>query len=199
MPDSSPISEKIIDNTQRQCSVKHCYNYRFRIGPYCRKHRNAKRYWGHPEAKAIRRRDYSCEMEDVINIIELNPDHPGIKRGIDFFQGFLEDAANGSRLVPCPELIARLHVAGVRPLDILTEMAALWLLHDQQGGLIKSDLHLYHLMGSRLIRFIRYPGRTRGTQHFACGEYVRKNVGVLLVNISRTVEQKWRKENNFEY
>jgi len=138
-------------------------------------------------------------MEDVEKIISLNPDHPGIKRGIDFFQGFLEDAANGSGLVPCPELIARLHDAGLNPVEILIEMAALWLLHDQQKGLIKSDLHLYHLMGSRLIRFIRYPGRTRGTQHFACGEYVRKNVGVLLVNISRTVEKKWRKENGYTY
>jgi len=34
----------------------------------------------------------------------------------------------------------------------------------------------------KLIRFIIKDGRTRGTQHYACGEYVRKNVGVLEIN-----------------
>lgn len=196
MPDNRPLPEKIADNTQKQCSVKHCPNYRYRIDPYCRKHRESKRYWGHPEAKAIRRKtDYWWQVEAVKEIIEMNMDHPGVQKGIEFFETYMKMAANGSRSVPCPELIARLYDAAVKPLDLLIEMAALWLLHDQTRGLIKSDLHLYHLMGSKLIRFIRYDGRTRGTQHFACGEYVRKNVGVLLVNISRAVERKWRQGN----
>jgi hypothetical protein len=128
----------------------------------------------------------------------MNKDHPGVQKGIEFFKNYMKMAANGSRSVPCPELIGRLHGnVGVKPLDILIEMAALWLLNDQTRGLIKSDLHLYHLMGSKLIRFVRHDGRTRGTQHFACGEYVRKNVGVLLVNVSRAVERKWRQENPF--
>jgi hypothetical protein len=59
MSDNRPIPEKIAENTQKQCRVKTCYNYRYRIDPYCRKHRESKQYWGHPEAKAIRRKsDY---------------------------------------------------------------------------------------------------------------------------------------------
>jgi hypothetical protein len=88
----------------------------------------------------------------------MNMDHPGVQKGIEFFETFLKLAANGSKSVPCPELIARLYDAAVRPLDLLIEMAALWLLNDQTRGLVKSDLHLYHLMGSKLIRFIRYDG-----------------------------------------
>jgi len=91
------------------------------------KHTNARRYWGHPEAKAIRRTDYSCELEDVKEIILKNLDH-----------------------------------AGVDPLDLAMEISALWLLHTQSRGLVKSDLHLEYLMGGQLIRFIRCVERTKG-------------------------------------
>jgi hypothetical protein len=76
------------------------------------------------------------------------------------------------------------------------EMAALWLLHSQSRGLVKSDLHLKYVMGSRLIRYIRYAGRTRGREHLACGEYVQKNIVILLVTISRAVNQKYAAHRN---
>ncbi|RJO61701.1 hypothetical protein C4544_01995 [candidate division WS5 bacterium] len=190
MPTKRPIHEKIQENEQEQCQVKGCFKSRHRIEAYCKNHAYQRRYWGHPEAHRIRKSDYSVESDQVRAIIMRNIDHPGINLGIEFFERWLKRASQRSPHVPCPELISRLHDAGVSPVDLLVEMAALWVLGYQDRGLVKSDLHLTYLLGSKLIRFVPYPVNLKGTVHHKCGQYIRDNIGVLLMNILRSVEKK---------
>ena len=44
------------------------------------------------------------------------------------------------------------------------------------------------MLGNKIIRFVPYHGHTKGPEHRAVGEYIRSKIGVLLLNIIRSIK-----------
>jgi len=184
------FKEAVYDNERRQCSVTNCYNKRYKISKHCRNHRNQTWRWGHPLAKGISKKEYAIEIEEVAEIVKFNLTHKGIVTGIDFFKTSMESADAGSTYIPCGNYFARLHQANVKPVDLLILSAAIWLFAERNPRKVFNKAHEDHLLGNKIIRYVPYHGRTKGSEHRAVGEYIRANIGVLLLNIIRSVKNR---------
>ena len=137
------------------------------------------------------------EIEEVSEIVNFNLDHSGMKKGIEFFQRAMELGKAGSQYLPCNHYFARLYEAEVDPIDLLILSAAIWLFAERNPRRVRNKAHEDHLLGNKIIRFVPYHGQTKGPEHKAVGEYVRSNIGVLLLNIIRSINmhEKDRRES----
>jgi len=191
MPKYFSFQHAVEDNQSKPCSVSGCPRRRYKISKHCRYHKQKAWYHGHEEADRIKKQEYAIEVEEVSEIINLNPDHPGIQYGIAFLSNWMKAGNDGSTHVPCPDYLGRLYQAEVDTKDLLILIAALWLFAERQfGKRVKSDKHQIYMVGMKVIRFISYWGRTRGPDHREVGTYIKDNIGGLLLNIVKAVERK---------
>ena len=190
------FNSAVVDNERRDCAVPGCYRVRYKISKLCRNHRQQAWRWGHPLGRGISKKDYAIEIDEVAEIVNNNLDHDGIQVGIKFFQRAMESSNNGNHLIPCHQYFARLHQANVKPIDLLILSAAIWLFAERNPRGVYSKEHEDHLLGNKIIRFVPYHGRTKGPEHGAVGDYIRKNIGVLLLNISRTIKNNEAAQRN---
>ena len=189
------LKEAIYDNQSKKCSVSSCYNRRHRIGAFCSLCGRRRWYWGHPRATRISRKDYSVEKELVREIILKNLNHPGIIEGIKFLENWLEISANGSTFLPCAQHAARLYTARATGLELLIELSAVYLYSERVHSKVYDNRHLTYLLGSKFIRYIPYSGKTKGPEHRVAGEFLRRNIGVLLLTIVKGAQKMEKFEN----
>lgn len=185
------------DNSRKTCDAPGCTSKRHNISRYCNTHSKRFYAWGHPLGTALRKRDYAVEREEVKNIIELNMEgHEGIQYSLDFIQKTLELAQQGSPSVPCPDLLARLYQGEVSPVDVLAEVASLFLLLEQHGNhLIKDERHLVYTMGNKVIRLGGNYKARKGTEHRAVGQWFYDQIGVQCLNLAKAVVLHRSQEN----
>ena len=182
------FNEAVHHNERNYCSVPGCNHNRYKISKHCRNHRQQTWRWGHPQARSISKKEYAMEIEEVSEIVNFNLDHKGMQKGIEFFKRAMELGKAGSQYVPCSHYFARLHEADVNPVDLLILSAAIWLFAERNPRRVLNKAHEDHLLGSKIIRFVPYHGNTKGPEHKAVGEYVRSKIGVLLLNINRSIK-----------
>jgi len=182
------IKQSIMNNERRQCSARGCTNQRYRIGAFCYACGRRKWYWGHPEARQILKDDYAYEKQLVTEVISKNPEHPGIQDVITFLDKYLEEAHKGHP-VRFARHAARLYEKGAKGIDILIELSAIYLLSFRFHTKVKGDDHLIYLLGSKFLRFKPCPGKLKGPEHKAAGEFIRDTIGILLLNITMAAEK----------
>ena len=187
------IYDSIRKNQERYCSVPGCHKKRYRIGAFCINCGRQKWLWGHPEAKAVFKRDYLFEKKIVQEIIDKNREHEGIQHGLYFLESYMKKSAGDIRL---PGFIhaKRLHEAGADPAGILVELAAMYMLAYNKHTPVKDHNHLKYLLGSKFIRFKRCPAKVKGTEHRDVGEFINMNIGTLLLNIAKSAHKKLKQE-----
>lgn len=190
MPKYNNIYDAIRDNSKKECSVRTCRNNRNRIGSLCENCGKQRWYWGHPEARAIYKRDYHYEVQAVQKVIEKNLKHDGIKHGINFLNNYMKGSVEGSTYLPGFKHAIRHYEAGVDGFGILVELAAIYLLSRNVHTPVKDHRHLKYLLGSKFIRYTPCSIKVRGTENRDVGEYLNENIGVLLLNISKFVEKQ---------
>lgn len=181
MPKYQNLSEAITDNQTRKCKIAECFNRRFRVSGYCRKHQIVLTRWGHPEAHAIYKYQYAKEREAVAEIIDLNIDHPGIDGALKTIENILEGAAKGTH-VPDAMLLTRLH--HIEPKTVLTHVAALVMLH-WNGSIIKDTRHLTYVIGAKVIQLQPVGRLLRGPEHRAVGQLLYDGIGAMCLKIAK--------------
>lgn len=195
MPKFKDIRTAIRDNERRECSVKHCTNKRYRIGSLCERCGRQKWLWGHPEAKAVYKRDYAHEKKMVEKVIGQNLEHEGIQHGLKFLADYMERSANGATYLPGHKHAKRLHDSGTAdPVGILTELSAIYMLSQNFHTPVKDHKHLKYLLGNKFIRYVPCHEKVRGTEHRDVGEYLNENIGVLLLNIANSAHKMAKKD-----
>lgn len=176
------------ENSKLYCSARGCTEKRRNISRYCRKHEHQNQQQGHPEATWIRKTDFETERELVQEIIDKNSDHPGVQHAVKFLDGYLKAASTGSANVPAPDHMASLYLQGVTGKELLVTIAAIYLLYRGRTRLIKSDRHMLFAVGNAVLRTRKLGMRTYGRQRREIGKLINKTIGVLCLNICRTIE-----------
>ena len=100
----------------------------------------------------------------------------------------LDHSISNFNNIPEPELWLYLSDAGVTGKELLMEASAIYLLSERQGkGLILDDNHLTTQIGNKVVRVKGYSGgHLYGGQCRKVGKYIRENIGVVLLNVSRS-------------
>ena len=192
MPIYKNISQAIRHNSKRQCKVEGCFKHRSRISGYCQNHTTINQRWGSPYHTKLLPRDYDVEREQCRTIIDLNhqQEHRGIVYAVNFLDRWLNDAHQGKPGVVSAEHFRRLKDAGITGKQILIECCALWLFADLKPQRIRDSRHLTYVLGSKIIRLSPFGESTRGPEHRAVGEYLRRNLGRLFVSVAMAVKRK---------
>lgn len=187
-------------NTQRPCAHARCTKPRHGIGKYCAAHGKASKLYGSPTAKRVRRFEYKTELKEVRAIIRKNRENPAVVEALRFLEDWLQRAARGER-VPAREQMDHIYTAGAGALDVLTEVAAVWLFymrrpHHYDDGpeltmqLAAAVIHLRARRASYLNKDGSYRYRPVGAiARKECGGLIRERLGFLLNSISQRVFQ----------
>ena len=187
------------ENERRKCALPGCYEHRYQVSQYCRRHRDKNVLYGHPEAERISWNDLSESKERVSEVINMNLDHPGIQAALQFLNSLLLRAAHGDQSVPCPLLFSRLHSHGVTPLEMLKCAASVWHFGIKEDGRrIKSADHRDIVVGQKIVRIFGFRGRgnhsigmlVQRKHHREIGQYIRRGLATILLNVSSAAQRK---------
>ena len=197
MPKYSSLNQFLYENKRLQCNVSGCQSRRVGKSQYCSKHRARAYVWGHPEAGAVKPYLYSDEIEAVTKLINHNANHEGILLGKKFLDNMMEAGARGAD-IRGSMYWANLFSQKISSEELLIRLGGLWYFdfRDELKRHIKNHGHLIALSGNTVIRF----GKMNGIKYVPpkyyhqVGDQVKKGIGVLLVNISRTIEKIERKQ-----
>jgi len=192
MPKYSSLNEFLYQNKRLQCNVRGCTSKRTGKSQYCGKHRARAYVWGHAEAGAVKPYLYSDELEAVTKLINHNANHEGILLGKKWLDSLMEAGGRGTD-IRGSMYWANLYNQKISSSELLIKLGGLWLLdaRDELNRVIKNHKHLISLSGNTVIRF----GKMYGIKYVPpkiyhqVGDQVKKGIGPLLVNISRTVEK----------
>jgi len=159
---------------------------------YCGKHRARAYVWGHPEAGSVKPYLYSDELEAVSKLINNNANHEGILLGKKWLDSLMEAGGRGAD-IRGSMYWANLYNQKISSSELLIRLGGLWYFdyRDELRRHIKNHRHLISLSGNAVIRF----GKMYGIKYIPpkiyhqVGDQVKKGIGILLVNISRSVEK----------
>ena len=196
MPKYSSLNQFLYENKRLQCNVKGCQSRRVGKSQYCSKHRARAYVWGHPEAGAVKPYLYSDEIEAVTKLINHNANHEGILLGKKFLDNMMEAGGRGAD-IRGSMYWANLYSQEISSTQLLIRLGGLWYFdfRDELRRHIKNHGHLIALSGNTVIRF----GRMNGIKYVPpkyyrqVGDQIKRGIGALLVNISRTIEKMKRK------
>ena len=197
MPKYSSLNQFLYENKRLQCNVRGCASMRVGKSQYCGKHRARAYVWGHPEAGSVKPYLYSDEIEAVTKLINNNANHEGILLGKKWLDSLMEAGGRGAH-IRASFYWQNLHMQNISSSELLIRLGGLWYFdyRDELRRHIRNHRHLISLSGNAVIRFgimygIKYVPPKIYRQ---VGDQVKRGIGVLLVNISRSIERMEREK-----
>lgn len=131
-------------------------------------------------------------MAEVRELFALNPNHEGIKFGIAWFEKWMSDSMEDKDV---PAAIPMRYVAehGADPEHMFVCMAAMWTRYNRENNPFCNLKNLILSVGYRCCRWCGWKGNTvpKRKDRWAAGNYVRDELGPLLVRISYAVDKLW--------
>lgn len=166
-------------------------------------HQTRRLYHGWSGGRRILPREYQGEAETARQFFakQLEAQHPAVLAAIMFFEKWLQAAREGLT-VPGKNDMCRLSVAGVEPVDLLVESAAVFLFSHQKPSIIPDGRPLAHAIGTAVAmltprgvqEFFRNGEREQravrvlGPARRAIGTTVLRELGVLFLNMEKGIE-----------
>jgi hypothetical protein len=209
MSSSYGISHRRRTNSARQCSAPGCGGFRRGLSGFCARHERRRNIYGSPNGRKITRREYAMERHEVEVFIDKYLQHEGIQLALEWLQGCLDDAANGTAM-PHGLQWARLHRGGVTAKPILVEAAALWLYSLRRDSRLPDDERLTYAIGTAVLhlaprtsrtawvngrpakRYERHSGRARG----AFGQWLRDELGILFLRMADAMQMSQQQHHD---
>jgi hypothetical protein len=197
------IAKRLSSNRAKLCKAPGCNNRRHNFGTLCKYHaQNAQRF-GWYAGRRIMPREYALERRHILELAVAHSDHPGIQAGLGFFQEWIAAAVTHGHVIARADIL-RLSDAGIAPLGMLAEAAAVWLLAVNRPGLVPMGKPLDYALGIAVLSLaplsrstvpsgnttkVRYKPIS-GPSRRDAGVYIRENVGPLLINIAEAIRAK---------
>lgn len=195
MSKRASFRERQRENEHRMCKAKNCNLHRAGMSGYCSTHQHRMTHYGDPDGHRWYPKEYEQERLKVKLLLEANPDHAGIKQGIQFFQGWIEKACTiGGQLAQ--KHLMRLQDERITPEMLLEECASIWLLSYLNPWTLPTELPLTYALGIALLcKSLRYKVGCVSVREVnpklrrEVGQYVRNSIGLLLMNIYKSIER----------
>jgi len=199
---SKPIEYWVTLNQLKKCELPECNKRRRGLSRFCHYHRTKFQRYGDPNGKSYIPSTWNNERSEVIELLALNADHPGITRAIEFLDRWIFGCGRGVGVGH--ECIDQLHISQVTGRQVLTEITAIYLFSLRNPHRIFTkryyhrkhhyyyESHLFMLMARKVILMV--PGKSQNLKHLTVrhiARHLRKNLGVLIDNVARSIEEKF--------
>lgn len=202
-----PIAIGINLNAGRQCSHPSCHQPRFRIGAYCEHHSRLVKEYGHPDGRYVSPKEYQHEAHEVAEFLKQNLTHAGVVAAlswIDEWQNMTisSDPDERAKQPAGIDVMNRLRIHGVTPLDVLTEATSLWLYSYRFPSKLMDDKRLTYALSRALYNKAPAPKRELWKsgrivrqrmlvpERNGIGGRIRDTLGLLILNIISTIHAR---------
>lgn len=186
-------------NERSRCTVSNCTKHRHGLSPYCQAHKVAARYYGHPEARKVQRKEYAGERREAGRFLQLHANHRAVIAATRFFDRWLRDAAT-MQPVPAAVDMRRLAAHGVTGAEMVEEVLSLWLYSRHNPRRLPDDVRLSKMLGTAVLRLapLSAPeggGRAKarslgGSVRQEVGEFIRASLDVFPFHVFAALEQQ---------
>jgi len=187
--------ERQRENEHRMCKAKGCNLHRAGMSGWCSTHQHRVVHFGHTDGKRWFPKEFEKERLKVKALLQVNPDHPGIKQGVKFFQDWIEKACTLGHQFAQKQML-RLQDEGITGEMLLVECASIWLFSHLTPWALPTELPLTYALGITMLTLSTVykvgctsvrdvPPKLRRE----VGQYIRSSIGLLLMNIYKTVER----------
>ena len=182
-------------NELGMCSIKGCPYHRCGVSKLCSRHLNKRARYGDPLGVKIQPKIYEDAKVKVNLLLSANPDHPGIKRGIGFFDTWLSDACTKDGVMAQREFL-RLYDEGVTGKELFIECASIWIFSFTNPWTLETDKPLTFALGIGVLCFSkRFRSGSKSTSGLGfvlrrtVGEHIRRNLSTMFMNFLKAVKQ----------
>jgi hypothetical protein len=211
---SEHFRRSVASNELHRCSNKSCGRLRVGVNAWCQPCLMKARRLGHPQARALRPKQWAAERQAVAALLATNEGHPGLRSALDLLTRWSAKATANEAGFKGAREVARVARHGASSLDILTEVAAfhVWIqrnphgLPDQRARDFALSRAVFQLapMPRRMVAGPQGRWRVSGeasTQNSYTvkpmpsglayvGSYLREVLAPLLANIAHSIEQQ---------
>ena len=188
-------------NQRLTCSVPGCGKHRQGVGRFCNTHLQTYKRTGHPLGRRLTKSELATDRKAVGKLIASHMTHPGILAALEWLAAWLTDASEGRAVPAARQDFHRLNAAGVTPLAILTEAAAIWSYYRRAGRALDDGLPLTVTLGTGILHLaprekrscyrnpekMSKPVNITAKNRKDVGNVIRQTIGMLLENIAREV------------
>lgn len=197
------------------CAVPGCSKNRLGVAQYCHAHAGRLYTYGHPQGIPIPRDIYADELREVRELFTSNKDHPGLISVVHWIESWVEAASNHE--APAGNAIfGRIHVKrihgreGLTALDILTEIAAIWVFATRYPQRLPDDQRLTFALSRNVARLatlekVQYGNtKSKTTKNPTVAELrgvglrIRQTLGLFLINVVESLKRKAEKAQDFK-
>ena len=197
-------------NQLLRCSVPGCPYLRHRLYNVCLKHQAQKVHFGDPRSRAIQKRELKGVRDEVISLVERNETtHAGLQNAISWFERWMKDASENKHGVPGCKHIRRLYEHGVSSRELLITCGAVWLFSYRFPHRLPTEKALTFALAHQIMKLmpleytITRNGKKRAKlmsrrERQEIGEYIRQSLGLLFVNIVKSLDEREERERNFK-
>lgn len=213
MPRSLPkLREANARMAKEPCSIPGCPSNRLGIARYCRRHAARAYAYGHPLGVPIPQETYQQELKEVRDLFNSHPDHPGLVSVLGFIEDWIEEASKGEA-VTGNYILGRIHVKrvhgreGLNPLDLLVEIAAVWVFSQRYPQRLPDDERLTFALSRNLCRLATFqrqrygnhtsPKRPPVIELRGVGERIRQVLGLFLINVVEALKRRCEQAQSF--
>lgn len=180
------------------CTVPGCTRKRGGVSPICTTHSNRKLKYGHHNGRPIGSHEYLQEIQEVTQFFNERVNHPAIQAACTFLQQWMDEAYEGEAKVG-NTIFGRLKGKQIAPLDVLTEIVALWLYSRRNPYQLPDDIRLTHAISWNLCRKAHFATRIspngvkatvqpRSVELRTTGERIRQTLAGFMVNLLDALE-----------
>lgn len=199
MPKPS-IQERSALLSKKPCSVPGCDGLRSGVTQYCGRHHHPATLYGHPLGRAIPRKEYAKEVNEVTALLASNPDHPGLTAVLRWLNEWMSQAVTGD--APCGnEMFSHMQQQGLSALEILTEICAVWVYAQRNPHRLPDDMRLTYALARNPVRLGMFQQVTRRngrkmTKHPKAvemresGKRIRHTLALFLINILDSLKRR---------
>ena len=129
-----PLDVAIKKNQSKECKLKNCTRNRIRLSGYCNYHTQRKNLTGDAAGHIPSRAKFRETEKEVMELMELNPGHPGIEYGIDFFSKWIKAAMDFKKGTVAMEAIRYIAARDADPKEMFILSAAIYTVYQREAS-----------------------------------------------------------------
>jgi hypothetical protein len=209
-------------NETQPCDLPGCGRPRWGLNRWCRSCTGQANQYGHPKARPLRASQWTEERKLVRQLLDANPDHPGIHSVVDLISSWSATACSNELAFKGADEVARLARHGIKAADILVEVVAAWLWLQRQPHAVPDQRSQDFAMSRavfglapRARRQTRGPGgvwpvtrklsancsyspKAKTSAMAYVGQFLRMALAPFLANVMHSIEQQAEHQARFQ-
>ena len=197
-------------NEALPCANPRCRKNRHTFSRFCSTCTSKFLLYGSPNGRAIHRRQYVPEIEEVSTLLDANSDHPGLQAALREIESFLVWCGNRPDVEGAMTVAALRYAENVSTMRILKEVCGFTMYWHRNSDRYPGDTDFVHVLGYRILALNpselvvsrttakRYRKLAGKQARVLAGSGIYERIKPFVVNVLTTCKNKEKRNNERE-